>query len=73
VRIDDGPWRQAELAASDGPDTWRQWTYDWQATPGAHSIHVRAADDSGTYQSAAEAGPYPSGASGYESLVVIVD
>lgn len=72
VQIDDGPWRQARLAASDGPDTWRQWTYDWQAVSGTHSVQVRAADDSGTYQSATQAGPYPSGASGYESLVVIV-
>jgi hypothetical protein len=73
VQIDQGPWQQARLAASDGPDTWRQWTYDWQATTGTHSIQVRAADDSGTYQPAAQAGPYPSGASGYENLVVIVN
>ena len=72
VQIDDGPWRQATLAASDNPDTWRQWTYDWPATPGTHSIQVRAADDSGTYQTGVQASPYPSGASGYESLVVIV-
>ena len=72
VQIDDGPWRQARLAASDNPDTWRQWTYDWQADAGTHSIQVRAADDSGQYQTGTQAGPYPSGASGYESLVVIV-
>jgi len=72
VQIHDGPWRQATLAASDNPDTWRQWTYDWPATPGTHSIQVRAADDSGTYQTGTQASPYPSGASGYESLVVIV-
>ena len=72
VQIDDGPWQQARLAASDNPDTWRQWTYDWNATAGTHSIQVRAADDSGAYQPSAQQGPYPSGASGYESLVVIV-
>jgi DMSO/TMAO reductase YedYZ molybdopterin-dependent catalytic subunit len=72
VQIDDGPWQSARLAASDNADTWRQWTYDWKATAGTHSIQVRAADDSGTYQPSAQAGPYPSGASGYESLVVIV-
>ena len=72
VQVDDGPWQQARLAASDSPDTWRQWTYDWSASPGTHSLQARAADDSGTYQSSAQAGPYPSGASGYESLVVIV-
>lgn len=72
VQIDDGPWQQARLAASDTPDTWRQWTYDWQAGAGTHSIQVRAADDSGQYQTGTQVGPYPSGASGYESLVVIV-
>jgi DMSO/TMAO reductase YedYZ molybdopterin-dependent catalytic subunit len=72
VQIDDGPWQQARLAASDNPDTWRQWTYDWQASTGTHSIQVRAADDSGQYQTGTQASPYPSGASGYESLVVIV-
>jgi DMSO/TMAO reductase YedYZ molybdopterin-dependent catalytic subunit len=72
VQVDDGPWQQARLAASDNPDTWRQWTYDWNATAGTHSIQVRAADDSGAYQPRAQTGPYPSGASGYESLVVIV-
>jgi DMSO/TMAO reductase YedYZ molybdopterin-dependent catalytic subunit len=72
VRVDDEPWRDAHLAAADSPDTWRQWTYDWAATPGTHSLQVRAADGSGAYQPSAQAGPYPSGASGYESLVVVV-
>lgn len=72
IQIDDGPWHPATLAPADSPDTWRQWTYAWQAAPGTHSLQVRAADDSGTYQTSAQAGPYPSGASGYESLVVIV-
>lgn len=72
VRVDDGPWQQARLAPADSPDTWRQWTYDWPAAAGTHSLQVRAADDSGAYQPAAEQGPYPSGASGYESLVVVV-
>ncbi|HEY3870712.1 MAG TPA: molybdopterin-dependent oxidoreductase [Actinocrinis sp.] len=72
VQIDDGPWQQATLAASDSPDTWRQWTYDWQADAGTHSIQARAADDSGAFQTSAQASPYPSGASGYESLVVVV-
>ncbi|MBR7828475.1 molybdopterin-dependent oxidoreductase [Actinospica sp. MGRD01-02] len=72
VQVDDQPWQDAHLAAADNPDTWRQWTYDWAATPGTHSLQVRAADDSGAYQPSAQAGPYPSGASGYESLVVVV-
>ena len=33
VRVDRGPWQQARLAAVPGIDTWRQWVWDWDATP----------------------------------------
>ena len=72
VKIDDGPWEQADLAALDSPDTWRQWTYNWQAVTGLHTLNVRAADDSGQYQTGVRADPLPNGASGWESLVVTV-
>ena len=72
VQVDQGPWQQARLAATDNPDTWRQWTYSWQATAGTHSIQVRAADDTGQYQTSVRADPIPSGASGWDSVVVTV-
>ncbi|MGH6655772.1 MAG: molybdopterin-dependent oxidoreductase [Actinocrinis sp.] len=72
VSIDQGPWQTARLATQDSPDTWRQWTYDWRAASGTHSLRVRAADDSGQYQTGVRADPYPSGASGWESVVVTV-
>lgn len=25
IRVDDGPWQRARLAAEDSRDTWRQW------------------------------------------------
>ena len=38
VRVDEGPWREAELAAQDTIDTWRQWRFAWDdATPGNHT------------------------------------
>ena len=40
VRVDKGPWHQARLAGVPGIDTWRQWVWDWQATPGTHLIEV---------------------------------
>ncbi|MEV6202956.1 molybdopterin-dependent oxidoreductase [Streptomyces sp. NPDC051771] len=40
VRVDDGPWWDADLAASAGIDTWRPWSYRWNATPGGHTITV---------------------------------
>jgi DMSO/TMAO reductase YedYZ molybdopterin-dependent catalytic subunit len=72
VRVDQGPWQTARLAAQDGPDTWRQWTYAWQATPGGHTLQVRAADSTGAYQNAMRADPFPDGASGWESVLVTV-
>ncbi len=38
VRVDDGEWQDAELAAVTGPDTWRQWRFDWDAEPGAARV-----------------------------------
>jgi DMSO/TMAO reductase YedYZ molybdopterin-dependent catalytic subunit len=72
VQVDQGPWNQATPAAQDGPDTWRQWTYEWQASPGTHTLQVRAADDSGRYQTGVRTDPYPAGASGWESVFVTV-
>lgn len=70
VRIDDGPWRDAVIAAQDTPDTWRQWTYDWQATKGSHTIQVRAIDGTGTVQTGVETAAFPSGATGYHTITV---
>ena len=43
VRIDDGPWQRATLAAALGVDTWRQWLLRWHATRGR--AHDRSARD----------------------------
>ena len=50
VNVDNGPWHQAELAAVDGIDTWRQWMWDWDARPGLHTLQVRATDNAGVTQ-----------------------
>ena len=39
----DGVWREATWPAGT-IDTWRQWCYRWDATPGAHNFQVRATD-----------------------------
>jgi DMSO/TMAO reductase YedYZ molybdopterin-dependent catalytic subunit len=72
LRVDNGPWRPARIAAQDTPDTWRQWSYDWQATPGSHTLQVRATDDSGAVQTSAQAQPFPSGATGWHTISVNV-
>jgi hypothetical protein len=73
VRVDDGPWREATLAAEDSRDTWRQWFYAWQATKGGHTLTVRAGDRTGTVQTRKRARTVPDGASGRHSVVVTVE
>jgi DMSO/TMAO reductase YedYZ molybdopterin-dependent catalytic subunit len=72
VQVDDGPWREAELAAEASVDTWRQWSYSWDAEPGSHYLRVRAYDDDGL-QTQERADPIPDGASGWHSLSVTVE
>ncbi|MGT2526045.1 molybdopterin-dependent oxidoreductase [Streptomyces nojiriensis] len=72
VRIDDGPWQDADLAVQDTVDTWRQWSRPWQATPGGHTITVRATDGTGAVQTEERARTIPDGASGRHSVFVTV-
>ncbi|MFC8102078.1 sulfite oxidase [Streptomyces sp. NPDC057363] len=73
VRVDDGPWQEATLAAEDSRDTWRQWSYAWQATKGGHTLTVRATDRTGETQTEKRTRTVPDGASGWHSVVVTVE
>jgi DMSO/TMAO reductase YedYZ molybdopterin-dependent catalytic subunit len=72
VRVDRGQWQQARLAPVPDIDCWRQWVWEWDATPGVHVIEARATDATGYTQTALQAPPEPNGASGYPSLSVQV-
>ena len=72
VRVDQGPWNPARLAAVPDLDTWRQWVWEWDATHGNHVIEARATDKTGYTQTAVQAQPEPNGASGYPSVAVTV-
>jgi DMSO/TMAO reductase YedYZ molybdopterin-dependent catalytic subunit len=72
VRVDRGPWQTARLAAVPDIDTWRQWVWEWDATPGQHLLEARATDATGYTQTAVIAPPPPNGASGYPSAAVTV-
>ena len=72
VRVDGGPWQRARLAAVPDIDTWRQWVWEWDATPGGHTLEARATDATGYTQTALQAPPEPNGASGYPSVSVTV-
>ncbi|MET8583502.1 molybdopterin-dependent oxidoreductase [Streptomyces collinus] len=73
VRIDDGPWQEAGLAAEDTRDTWRQWSLPWQATKGGHTLTVRATDRTGAVQTGQRTRTIPDGAGGWHSVVVTVE
>jgi DMSO/TMAO reductase YedYZ molybdopterin-dependent catalytic subunit len=72
VQIDDGPWRPARLAAEASVDTWRQWSFRWDAPTGQHTLRARATDATGTTQPQARLDPFPSGAQGWHEVVVTV-
>ncbi|MGF0317211.1 molybdopterin-dependent oxidoreductase [Nocardia fluminea] len=72
VQVDNGDWRPARLSTEVTVDTWRQWTYDWDATPGQHTLRARTTDTTGSPQTAVEQGVIPDGATGYPTLTVQV-
>jgi DMSO/TMAO reductase YedYZ molybdopterin-dependent catalytic subunit len=74
VRIGNGPWEQAQLAAVPDLDTWRQWVYYWDAAvpPGNYLIEARATDKTGYTQTSLQEPPEPNGASGYPQTAVTV-
>ncbi|MFI5714831.1 molybdopterin-dependent oxidoreductase [Nocardia sp. NPDC051750] len=67
LQVDDGPWQPADLAPEYSLDTWRQWTWRWDATPGDHTLRVRATDGEGRVQTEQRADPVPDGATGWHS------
>lgn len=71
VRVDDGAWNDATLADDGGIDSWRQWTWSWDAEPGDHELFVRAFDPQGP-QTGAVQGEIPDGATGYDTVRVKV-
>jgi DMSO/TMAO reductase YedYZ molybdopterin-dependent catalytic subunit len=72
VSIDDGPWQDAELASAISTDTWVQWSYRWDADPGAHMLKVRATSADGEVQTSDFAPVAPDGATGHHTVTVSV-
>ena len=73
VRVDEGPWQEAELAEQVNVDTWRQWRWTWaDAAPGSHRLTVRATDGDGQTQTEERQPPFPDGATGWMTLLVTV-
>ena len=72
VQVDDEPWRQATLLPVPSVNTWVQWRFDWAATPGSHTLRVRATDGTGAVQPEARVTPFPDGATGWHSTTLSV-
>lgn len=71
VSVDHGPWQRARMAYELSPLSWRPWTFDWEATAGAHVLRVRCTGVEAD-QDEHNAAPYPNGPSGVHSVAVRV-
>jgi DMSO/TMAO reductase YedYZ molybdopterin-dependent catalytic subunit len=72
VQVDDGAWQEARLGDVLSDNTWVQWVLDWNATPGRHTLRVRATDGTGEIQTADVVRPDPDGATGWHTRRVDV-
>ena len=68
VQVGKGPWMNATLGPDVGAAAWRQWWVTWDATPGEHTVRVRATNGKGETQTSEEARPDPDGATGWHTV-----
>lgn len=68
VRVDGGPWVEAQLSTEVNKNTWRMWRAFVDLRPGNHTAECRATDDTGAPQTSAAADPIPDGATGWPSV-----
>jgi DMSO/TMAO reductase YedYZ molybdopterin-dependent catalytic subunit len=69
VRMDGGPWQQADLAVSATTETWRMWRKVYDLKPGTHTVICRATDTTGYVQTQQRVSPIPDGATGWHTIV----
>ncbi|MCC3266404.1 molybdopterin-dependent oxidoreductase [Arthrobacter gengyunqii] len=70
VRVDDGGWRDADLAPAISADTWVQWSAGVDLSPGEHTVTVRAIDANCTEQDETQRPVVPDGATGLHTIRV---
>jgi DMSO/TMAO reductase YedYZ molybdopterin-dependent catalytic subunit len=71
VGVDDS-FRDATLSTPISRATWVQWQFSWDATPGRHTIAVRATDGTGETQTSERTAEAPDGARGWHTIGVSV-
>lgn len=73
ISIDAGQtWQPAQVKPGLSPDTWQLWRADVQVDRSTREIRVRATDGLGHLQTREQAPPFPSGATGYDSITIAV-
>jgi DMSO/TMAO reductase YedYZ molybdopterin-dependent catalytic subunit len=74
VRVDGGEWQDAKVGDGLNDDTWRQWSYIWDATTqtGRHDLQVRVQTKDGEWQTGDIAPVAPDGATGWHTVGVAV-
>ena len=64
VKVDDGPWQEAQLREPLSEKTWVIWRFNWPFQEGEHTFTVRCFDGEGTMQIVERKPVRPSGATG---------
>jgi DMSO/TMAO reductase YedYZ molybdopterin-dependent catalytic subunit len=72
LRMNRGPWQQAELAEGISRDTWYQWKLSVELTQGQYEVQVRATDLAGGVQDEQARPAAPDGATGFHTIRVDV-
>jgi DMSO/TMAO reductase YedYZ molybdopterin-dependent catalytic subunit len=72
LRVDDGDWISADLAADLGEDAWRRWRVELELAPGDHDLSVRCRAHDGTVQAGTGRPPFPQGADGFHRVRITV-
>lgn len=73
VQIDDGEWVKAALSTPISNDSWVQWSLDWNAVSGSHTLGVRATDRAGRLQQQTRTAIAPNGSAGWQHTLVRVE
>lgn len=69
VRMNGGPWQEAELGAEVSRSTWRMWHTEFTVGAGTHTVQARATDRGGVTQTEAQADVVPDGATGWPATI----
>jgi DMSO/TMAO reductase YedYZ molybdopterin-dependent catalytic subunit len=64
VRVDDGPWQEAQMREPLSQTTWAIWRYEWPFQEGEHTFAVRCTDGNRDLQVLEPGDPRPDGSTG---------